>query len=144
MTDNSMAPLALIPKSDDGDFLKTVAEAPASADHGLRRGDRQKPHSTNTLWLNKEVKRWADVVGIFLNEASTTRLVRAVLMEQNNEWQLQHRYLSLEPLPISVSSVRRNRTYLFHPPQYPYICRAWPERLRPGQPNLRHSGGRHL
>jgi putative transposase len=60
---------------------------------------RQKLHSTNTLErLNKEVKRRADVVGIFPGEASIIRLVGAVLMEQNDEWQLQHRYLSLEPL----------------------------------------------
>jgi len=59
---------------------------------------RQKLHSTNTLErLNKEVKRRADVVGIFPNEASIIPLVSAVLMEQTDEWQLQHRYLSLEP-----------------------------------------------
>jgi transposase-like protein len=60
---------------------------------------RAKLHSTNTLErLNKEVKRRADVVGIFPGEASIIRLIGAVLMEQNDEWQLQHRYLSLEPL----------------------------------------------
>ena len=60
---------------------------------------RVKLHSTNTLErLNKEVKRRADVVGIFPNEASIVRLVGAVLMEQNDEWALQHRYLSLEPM----------------------------------------------
>ena len=60
---------------------------------------RTKLHSTNTLErLNREVKRRADVVGIFPNEGSIVRLVGAVLMEQNDEWSLQHRYLSLEPL----------------------------------------------
>lgn len=67
--------------------------------HDIPRGHRQKLHSTNTLErLKKEVKRRADVVGIFPNEASIIRLVGAVLMEQNDEWQLQHHYLSLEPL----------------------------------------------
>jgi hypothetical protein len=44
---------------------------------------RTKLHSTNPLErLNKEVKRCADVVGIFPNEASITRLIGAVLLEQ--------------------------------------------------------------
>ena len=60
---------------------------------------RTKLHSTNTLErLNREVKRRADVVGIFPNEASIIRLIGAVLMDANDEWSLQHRYLSLEPL----------------------------------------------
>jgi len=60
---------------------------------------RPKLHSTNPLErLNKEVKRRADVVGIFPNEASITRLIGAVLLEQNDEWQLQHRYMQLEAM----------------------------------------------
>jgi hypothetical protein len=47
--------------------------------------------------LNREVKRRADVVGIFPNEASILRLIGAVLLEANDEWSLQHRYISLEP-----------------------------------------------
>src|SRR5215210_1332313 len=58
---------------------------------------RTKLHSTNPLErLNKEVKRRADVVGIFPNEDSITRLIGAVLMEANDEWQLQHRYMQIE------------------------------------------------
>jgi transposase-like protein len=48
--------------------------------------------------LNKEVKRRADVVGIFPGEASITRLIGAVLLEQNDEWQLQHRYMQVEAM----------------------------------------------
>ncbi|MDJ7445139.1 transposase, partial [Salmonella enterica] len=40
-----------------------------------------------------EVKRRADVVGIFPNEESIIRLLGAVLTEQNEEWLLQNRYL---------------------------------------------------
>ena len=44
-------------------------------------------HRTNPLErLNKEVKRRADVVGIFPNEASITRLIGAVRFEQNDEY----------------------------------------------------------
>jgi putative transposase len=60
---------------------------------------RSKLHSTNPLErLNKEVKRRADVVGIFPGEASITRLIGAVLLEANDEWQLRHRYMQVEAM----------------------------------------------
>ena len=60
---------------------------------------RAKLHSTNPLErLNKEVKRRADVVGIFPNEGAIIRLIGAVLLEANDEWQLQHRYMQTEAM----------------------------------------------
>jgi hypothetical protein len=38
------------------------------------------------------------VVGILPNEAGIIRLAGAVLLEQNDEWQPQHRYLTLETI----------------------------------------------
>lgn len=65
---------------------------------------RAKLHSTNPLeCLNGEIKRRTEVVGIFPNEAVITRLVGAVLLEQNDEWAVQRtRYITLESTaPIS-------------------------------------------
>src|SRR5512145_1680019 len=60
---------------------------------------RVKIHSTNVLErLNGEVKRRADVVGIFPNDKAIMRLVGALLMEQNDEYAIQKRYMSLESL----------------------------------------------
>jgi transposase-like protein len=77
--------------------LLDAAEADVLAFMAFPRANWSKLHSTNPIErLNKEVKRRADVVGIFPNEASIRRLVGAVLLERNDEWQLQHRYMSLE------------------------------------------------
>jgi transposase-like protein len=66
---------------------------------------RVKLHSTNPLErLNKEVKRRADVVGIFPCEPSITRLIGAVLLEQNDEWQVQHRYMQVEGMAELTAS----------------------------------------
>ena len=60
---------------------------------------RSKLHSVNPLErLNKEVKRRADVVGIFPNEGAIIRLIGAALMECNDEWSAQTRYMQVEPM----------------------------------------------
>ena len=52
----------------------------------------RKIWSTNPLErLNKEIKRRTRVVGIFPNDASIVRLVGALLLEQQEEWQLDGR-----------------------------------------------------
>jgi transposase-like protein len=61
---------------------------------------RIKLHSTNPIErLNGEIKRRTDVIGIFPNEEAITRLVGAILLEQNDEWAVKRpRYLSLETI----------------------------------------------
>jgi len=65
---------------------------------------RPKLHSTNPIErLNGEIKRRTEVVGIFPNEAAISRLIGAILLEQNDEWAVQRaRYMTLETIaPLS-------------------------------------------
>lgn len=85
--------------------LMDGAEADVLAFMGFPKAHRAQIHSTNPLErLNAEIKRRTDVVGIFPNEAAVTRLVGALLLEQNDEWQLQRRYMALEPLRALVDN----------------------------------------
>jgi putative transposase len=86
--------------------LMDEAEHDVLAYMGFPVQHRTKLHSVNPLErVNKEVKRRTDVVGIFPSEASVVRLVGAVLLEINDEWATQNRYMQLEPMAEFASTV---------------------------------------
>jgi putative transposase len=91
----------------------------ASREDVLAYMDYPKEHwaqiaSTNPLErVNKEIKRRADVVGIFPNDEAVVRLVGALMLEQSDEWAVSRRYFSLESLARLADT---------HPSQLPAVA----------------------
>jgi putative transposase len=60
-----------------------------------------KIRSTNPLErVNREIARRSDVVGIYPNDAALLRLATSLLVEQNDDWLVQKRYLSLGSIAL--------------------------------------------
>ena len=81
-------------------FAQDDAEADVTAYMGFPAQHRAKIRSTNPIErLNGEIKRRSDVVGIFPNEDAVTRLIGALLLDQNDEWAVQRaRSMTLETI----------------------------------------------
>jgi putative transposase len=68
-----------------------------------------KLRSTNPLErVNREIGRRTDVVGIFPNDQALIRLATSVVIEQNDEWLVGHRYLSSHSLEAILNDDKKD------------------------------------
>lgn len=80
-------------------ILMDQAESDVLAFTGFPKEHWKQIASTNPIErVNKEIKRRSNVIGIFPNDGAITRLVGALVVEQNEEWHLTRRYMSHESL----------------------------------------------
>ena len=82
--------------------------------------------STNPLKrLNAGIKLRTRVVGIFPNDASITRIIGAVMLEQDDEWSLNRRYLQLEGLKTLSDTVPTRLSAAAWTLQIPRVVTSW-------------------
>ena len=104
------SPIKSAPRCPSSPTIMDDAENDVLAYMTFPKEHRLKLHSTNPIErLNGEIKRRTEVVGIFPNEDAITRLVGAILLEQNDEWAVQRgRYMTLETIaPLSDDPIVR-------------------------------------
>jgi putative transposase len=88
--------------------LLEQAEDDLLAFYAFPAAHRSKLRSTNPLErVNREIGRRSDVVGIFPNDASVIRLAGSLLIEQNDEWLVSRRYLSVESIALVLEHERQ-------------------------------------
>jgi transposase-like protein len=87
--------------------LLEQAEEELLAFYSFPREHWPKLRSTNPLErVNKEIGRRSDVVGIYPNDRALIRLAGMLLIEQNDEWLVQRRYLSDHSIRLVLSAER--------------------------------------
>jgi putative transposase len=95
-----------LPKIAD---LLEQAEEDLLAFYAFPVDHRAKLRSTNPLErFNREIGRRTDVVGIFPNDRSLIRLAASVVIEQNDEWLVGHRYLSQHSLDAILTDYKED------------------------------------
>ena len=87
-------PLSRLPK----DYMPAFQQARRKARTGI-----PDTNPARTPQRRDQATQRGEVIGIFPNEAAVTRLIGALLLEQNDEWAVQRaRYMSLETIaPLS-------------------------------------------
>src|SRR5262249_30438103 len=89
--------------------LLEQAEEDLLAFYSFPRDHWPKLRSTNPLErVNREVGRRTDVVGIFPNDKALIRLAASVIIEQNDEWLVGHRYLSAHSLEAILTDFNKD------------------------------------
>ncbi len=81
------------------------AESELLAFYAFPREHWSKLRSTNPLErVNREIARRSEVVGIYPNDQAVLRLVGSLLIEQNDEWLVSRRYLSVESITALLAA----------------------------------------